>query len=307
MAKINSTELAKIIAEETEKVLLEEGFFSQMGAGLKGAAGRVKGAAGEVGSAIKSAAQQVKQGYQQGKYNKEIEEEIIGKVAAFLNAAESYPEAKEFVKKTDLGKQLYGLNEQYGEQQILQMLRSKGLTDIETLAEFVNQANAASSSSKEIADLVRMSGLDGYVPGAESDETQTGATKQEVPSPQAVQDEPAKTQTGATKQEVPSPRPVKTDPSTPKPEPLPSSVSSPEDTQVDKTQVDKTQVDKTQVDKTVTDFGAAEDEAQIISARNYIENGELSKAIENLKDASQSVQPAIANMIANKLKQTYKF
>lgn len=37
MPKIKSTELEKIIAEEIENVLLNEGFFDQIGAGLKGA------------------------------------------------------------------------------------------------------------------------------------------------------------------------------------------------------------------------------------------------------------------------------
>jgi len=295
MSKIKINDLEKIIAEEIKNTLLEEGIFSQFGAGLKGAAG-------QVGGAIKGAAKQIRQGYQQAKFDKMVEEELAEKIAAFINAAESYPEAKEFVKGTELGKQLYGLNEQYGEQQILQMMQNKGLIKSSILTSFLNKAFAASSNSKEVSDLLRMSDLSRYQTSSPSDKTQTDVTKPGVPSSKASQNDL---------------KSVEKTSDTPKPQPLPSAVRSSDPTQVDKTEVDptqvdqtevdKTQVDKTEVDKTVTDFGSTEDEAQIISARNAIEDGDLSRAVEMLKVSSQSVQPSIANMIVNKLKQTYKF
>ncbi len=134
MAKINSTELAKIIAEETENVLLEEGIFGQMGANLMGK-------------------------FQKARDSKKADKNLSAKVAAFINAADSSPEAKQFIMQTALGKELFGLREQYGEQQILQMMQQKNVATPAMLASFVNKMKEFASQSKEVANLMYMSGL----------------------------------------------------------------------------------------------------------------------------------------------------
>lgn len=84
--KIAKKDLERLVLEELE-ASLDEGIFSQVGAGLKGAASQLRGAAKDVGGAVKQAAGKVAGAYQTGKAAQKEKEKASSSQQAILRIA----------------------------------------------------------------------------------------------------------------------------------------------------------------------------------------------------------------------------
>lgn len=155
--KINSVELEKIIAEELEKALVDEGFFSRVGASLKAAAPEVsKGAGGVVGSAKKAIGNIVgafKGGYGAKKQEEENSEKlvkIVGLIGDYIQANRTVPQVMKAIKNTEIVKKL-GLMEALPSSYEAE-LQAKGVNqdDVNEFLQAVKDIQSAKDFFKEL-------------------------------------------------------------------------------------------------------------------------------------------------------------
>lgn len=115
--KIKKQELEKIIAEEISNLLIHEGFFNQVGAGIKKA---VKG----IPSAYRTGVEDQKQKDLQTKDR----QENLQAIADFLQFMRGDSAIQNLVMTTSLGKKIFGLKEVY-ESPVMKLLNQKATTE----------------------------------------------------------------------------------------------------------------------------------------------------------------------------------
>ena len=149
--KITKKQLEKLVLEELESSLVDEGIFNTLGRG----AGKIAGAFSDL-----------KKGYQQGKSEGDparlAADKKMAQVALFIQAAER--ELRDEILATDLGDKLFQsqmVAEQYGEQQLLQMMKRKGITPQQ-----VDQFIAAMQKIPKAKEFLKLAGLGGATPAA---------------------------------------------------------------------------------------------------------------------------------------------
>lgn len=171
MAKISKKQLEQIITEEVQSALVDEGFLSSIGKGI----GKMVG--------------DFKSGYQQGRGDSQAPggvsaDKMMAQIALFIQAAER--DLRDEILKTDLGNKLFStemMNEQYGEKQLFQMMKRKGIS-MDQMNAFV-KAMQAIPAAKQFLKLAGLPESPADAPGAEA------GGEQEVTPDQVVSSEPA--------------------------------------------------------------------------------------------------------------------
>lgn len=159
--KISSVELEKIIAEEIEKSLVDEGILGGLGNVAKGAATGM----GQIPGLVKKGVKRVQDLYKKGSEEEsdakrartQLEKDLV-LISTFIDAAERNPTVSKAILDTELGKKLFSpqmQNEAYGSKQLLQMMKKAkiGPQDVKAFFTSIATNQAATKLLNQVKEM----------------------------------------------------------------------------------------------------------------------------------------------------------